>query len=235
MLKFIVTAMLALCTLPAAAQSSTPTIVIGEAYDIRSNQLLYVEKHRYLSANQHEVKYYNPEGELFAEKSLSYGRYEQAPAFEQTNQLRGEWIKVSDQGDYLKVEYREKSDSIVFDKRIKVSDHLLVDAGFDRYVKMHWDSLVSLQQTREIEYLVPSRMTTVGFEVARVNCLSGTREGAICFAISPTSWFVSLAVDPITVAYDLESRNLLRFNGRGNIVSDSGKYQSVDIHYQYPE
>lgn len=232
MLKLIATATLTLCAMQVSAQASKT--VIGEAYDSDSKQLLYVEKHRYVEGNKHEVKYYDSDGELFAEKLLSYGQYEQAPAFEQTNDLRGEWIKVSGQGDQLKVEYREKSDSLVFDKRIKVDDHLLVDAGFDRYVKQHWDALL-LHQKREIEYLVPSRLTTVGFEVGRVDCLSGTRADAVCFAITPTSWFVSLAVDPITVAYDPNTHNLLRFNGRGNIASSSGKYQTVDIHYQYPE
>ena len=232
MLKLIATATLALCAMQVSAQASKT--VIGEAYDTDSKKLLYVEKHRYVAGNKHEVKYYNPAGELFAEKLLSYGEYEQAPAFEQTNALRGEWIKVTGQGDSLKVEYREKSDALVFDKRIKVNDHLLVDAGFDRYVKMHWDNLVS-NQKMDIDYLVPSRLTTVGFEVGRVDCLEGTREEAVCFAITPTSWFVSLAVNPITVAYDPESHNLLRFNGRGNIASSSGKYQTVDIHYQYPE
>ncbi|SBS29909.1 hypothetical protein MAQ5080_01537 [Marinomonas aquimarina] len=232
MLKLIAIATLSLCALQVSAQA--PKTVIGEAYDSQSKQLLYVEKHRYVGGNQHEVKYYNPAGELFAEKLLRYGEYQQAPAFEQTNSLRGEWIKVSGDGDQLTVEYREKSDSVVFDKRIKVNEHLLVDAGFDRYVKLHWDALVQ-NQKREIEYLVPSRLTTVGFEVGRVECLSGTPEEAVCFAIAPTSWFVSLAVDPITVAYDPATQNLLRFNGRGNIASSSGKYQTVDIHYQYPE
>lgn len=231
MLKQFATVVVALYTTLSWAQM--PQTVIGEAYDTDSKELLYVEKHRYVEGNKHEVKYYNADGELFAEKLLSYGQYEQAPAFEQTNDLRGEWIKVTDNGDKLKVEYREKEDSVVFDKSIKVNDHLLVDAGFDRYVKMHWDALMS-NQKMEIDYLVPSRLTTVGFEVGRVDCLAGTREGAVCFAIEPTSWFVSLAVDPITVAYDSDSRNLLRFNGRGNIASGSGKYQTVDIHYQYP-
>jgi len=226
-------ALLALAiSVPALAQQSQ--VVIGEAFDIDSQQLIYVEKHRYVEGNQHEVKYYDPNGKLFAEKRLSYGQYEQAPAFEQVNSLRGEWIKVTSEGDRIKVQYREESGAVVFDKRIKVNEHLLVDAGFDRYVKMHWDKLLS-NASMKIDYLVPSRLTTVGFEVGRVNCLANTRADAVCFAITPTSWFVSLAVDPITVAYDPDTRNLLRFNGRGNIASSDGKYQTVDIRYQYPE
>lgn len=232
MLNSFMAIVLAFCAAQALAQ--TQKTVIGEAYDTDSKQLLYVEKHRYVAGNQHQVTYYSPDGKLFAEKLLSYGKYEQAPAFEQTNDLRGEWIKVTAEGEQLHVAYREKTDAVVFDKRVKVSDHLLVDAGFDRYVKMHWDELVT-NQTKKIDYLVPSRLTTVGFEVGRVNCLAGTAQHAVCFAITPTSWFVSLAVDPITVAYDPESHNLLRFNGRGNIASGSGKYQNVDIHYQYPD
>lgn len=224
---------LILCGTQAMAQSSKT--VIGEAFDAQSNELLYVEKHRYVQGNKHEVKYYDPQGKLFAQKLLNYGDYEQAPEFEQTNDLRGEWIKVTEHGTKLKVEYREDADAVVFDKRFDVSDDLLVDAGFDRYVKKHWNELVNLDQKRSIHYLVPSRLTTVGFDVSKVDCLTGTRESAVCFQIAPTSWWVSLAVDPIMVAYDPDNHNLLRFNGRGNIASTSGKYQTVDIHYQYPK
>lgn len=223
---------LTLCSTQVIAQASKT--VIGEAFDTQSNELLYVEKHRYVQGDKHEVKYYDPQGELFAQKLLSYGDYEQAPEFEQTNDLRGEWIRVTEQGSKIKVEYRETSDAVVFDKRFDVSDDLLVDAGFDRYVKKHWNELVNLKQKRSIDYLVPSRLTTVGFDVSKVDCLAGTVEPAVCFQIAPTSWWVSLAVDPITVAYDPDSHNLLRFNGRGNIASASGSYQTVDIHYQYP-
>ena len=73
-------ALLALAiSVPALAQQSQ--VVIGEAFDIDSQQLIYVEKHRYIEGNQHEVKYYDPNGDLFAEKRLRYGQYEQAPAF----------------------------------------------------------------------------------------------------------------------------------------------------------
>ena len=218
-----------------SASSQPSQEVIGKAYDLDSGDLLYVERHRYLANKTHEVRYFDPDGKPFARKVLDYSVSENAPSFEQRNDLRGEWIKVTDDGDELLLKYQEKTGETVFDKRFDLSDDLLVDAGFDRYVKNNWQALNAGSSDMSIEYLVPSKLTTVGFNVSKVDCLPETPKGAVCFAIAPQSWWISLAVDPIIVAYDVSSRNLLRFNGRGNIASAQGKYQSVDIRYEYPE
>lgn len=210
-------------------------VVVGEAHAVSSDKLLYVEKHRYLPDGHHEVRYFTPDGEQFAHKELSYAVSEQAPSFTQINDLRGELIDVQDDGDYIKLRYREAEEGKVFKKRFKRTSKLLIDAGFDRYVKNNWSRLTSDASKLEIEYLVPSRTTTVGFEVSQTSCLAGTKSNAVCFAIAPQSWWVSLAVDPLIVAYDPSSRNLLRFTGRGNIADKDGQYQSVDIRYRYPE
>lgn len=230
--------MMALLSVSAIALANEQTVV-GKAYDIDTGKLLYLEQHRYLKEEskgmRHEVRYLDPDGQQIAYKVLNYQHSEQAPEFEQSNALRGEWIKVTEpkQGE-LEVQYREKSDSVVFDKTFKRTDHLLVDAGFDRYVKNNWQALNTANKLMKIDYLVPSRQTTIGFQVSKAECLPDTPEPSVCFSLAPQSWWVSLAVDPIIVAYEPNSHNLLRFSGRGNIASQTGKYQSVDIYYQYP-
>ena len=130
--------------------------------------------------------------------------------------------------------YRATTDGDVFSKRFTRSDQLIVDAGFDQYVKQHWSQLTN-DAPLEIDYLVPSQTTTVSFSVSQTECLPNTAAQAVCFSIAPKSWWVSIAVDPLTVAYDPDTRHLLRFTGRGNIANAAGDYLSVDIHYQYPE
>ena len=51
--------------------------------------------------------------------------------------------------------------------------------------------------------------------------------------MSPDAWWLKLVVDPIYLAYDLNTQNLKRYLGRGNISETNGDYLSVDIHYQY--
>lgn len=220
----------ALCT-PSVAQETT---VVGKAYRLDSDQLVYIERHRYFDATRHQVMYESPEGEVFARKELDYSVSEQAPTFTQTNSLIGERIEVSDADGKIKLRYRPTDNGEVFQKRFERNDRLLVDAGFDKYVKNNWSTLTS-GEPLEIDYLVPSETTTVSFDVSQVDCLEGTQADAVCFSIAPQSWWVSLAVDPLTVAYDPNTRNLVRFTGRGNIANAEGDYQSVDIRYQYPE
>ena len=216
------------------ALAQLPSEVVGSAYSKETGDLLYIERHRYLEDHTHEVRYFSPQGEMFARKQLSYDVSENAPAFEQLNELKGEWIKASYNDDQLELQYRETENGKVSSKSFDLKPNLLVDAGFDRYVKNNWQSLVS-DRVGSIEYLVPSKLTTVGFDVSKVACLPDTQESAVCFTISPQSWWVSLVVDPIIVAYDQSTRNLLRFTGRGNIANADGKYQSVDIRYKYPD
>ncbi|MBM6550999.1 hypothetical protein [Marinomonas ostreistagni] len=222
---------LAALAAPSMAQDTT---VVGKAYRLDSDQLVYVEKHQYLEDGRHQVSYESPQGEVFARKTLDYSVSEQAPTFTQTNDLIGERIEVSNADGKLKLRYRASDNGKVFQKRFERSKRLLVDAGFDKYVKNNWQALTE-GKPFEIQYLVPSETTTVSFKVSQTDCLANTPASAKCFSIAPQSWWVSLAVDPLTVAYDPNTRNLVRFTGRGNIANADGDYQSVDIHYQYPD
>lgn len=212
----------------------TPSSALGQAYSLESGELLYTEQHQQLPNQQHNVVYFEPDGEVFARKQIDFSTSLIRPSFQQRNQRNGEDIQVTQQADGFLIRYRESSDSKVETEVVSDKANMVIDAGFDAFVRQYWQPLMT-GKAMDIEYLVPSKQTTFSFRFQQASCLAETPENAVCFTLSPVSWLVKMAVDPIVVAYDKDQKQLLRFTGRANISNAKGKYQSVDIRYQYDQ
>ncbi|MBJ7538017.1 hypothetical protein [Marinomonas transparens] len=206
--------------------------VVGSAYSVKTGELLYRETHQSLSPMEHTVEYSEPDGQVFGHKKIDWSRSLITPDFSQINGRNGEQIVVEQVGDQFKIEYQENLKSKWVTGTEDLVPGMVVDAGFDGFIKKYWAALDSNTQM-DIEYLVPTQQATFSFYVKKTVCLDGTVQGATCFALIPASWVVRLAVDPITVAYDSNTHQLLRFTGRANICDIKGKYQNVDILYHY--
>ncbi|MBR7888878.1 hypothetical protein J9B83_07955 [Marinomonas sp. A79] len=208
------------------------TTIIGSAYSQETGELLYRETHTPLANKTYKVEYSEPNGQVFAEKTLDFSESDITPSFVQRNDRNGERIEVSQRVGNLNVVYQENSAAKEEKKAIKREQGMVVDAGFDAFVKQYWSPLMS-GKSLDVEYLVPSKQTTFGFRFSRATCLEGTPAGAQCFSLAPISWLVKMAVDPIVVAYDPVNKALLRFTGRANICDVNGKYENVDIQYRH--
>ncbi|MFT2111188.1 hypothetical protein [Marinomonas sp. 2405UD68-3] len=209
-------------------------VAIGEAFHIKTGELLYTETHRKPSEYTHLVTYREATGNIFAEKTIHYVHSLLAPDFDQMNQRNGEVIKVKAvDKDNLSVTYKASYGQKEKTKPIEVTNRLIVDAGFDHYVRAHWDKLIK-GETMKVAFLAPTRQITVPFRIVKTDCKdSDSSVSAICLLLSPNSWFFRLVVDPIYLVYDNESKNLQRYLGRGNISEKNGDYLTVDIHYRY--
>ena len=206
--------------------------VVGKAYDPESKALLYTETHTKISDVIHTVEYNEPDGTLFGTKTLDSSQSSIAPSFTQLNKRIGEQIEVTQTGNRLDISYQENSTAKVKADSIGLSSGMIVDAGFDVFVKQYWSVLQS-GKSMDIKYVVPSKQDFFNFRFKRTPCLEGSPNEAVCFALSPISWVIKMAVDPIVVAYDPVDKSLLRFTGRANIADGKGDYKKVDIHYEY--
>ena len=220
-----------LCSSFSVADTSFSKIV-GSAYSVETGTLLYRETHQKISDDVYKVEYSEPDGRVFANKTIDLSKSQITPSFSQLNERNGEKIDVTQTDDQLQISYQENSAAKVEKESVKLAAGMVVDAGFDAFVKQYWDTLVTGKEM-DVEYLVPSKQATFSFRFSQITCVDGTEEGAMCFALTPVSWFVRLAVDPIVVAYDPADKRLLRFTGRANICDAQGKYQTVDIQYHY--
>lgn len=205
--------------------------VVGSAYSLKTGDLLYRETHKRVTDDLHEVEYSEPDGMVFGRKTIDFSQSLIAPSFQQINERNGEEIFVRQDGSNVVVNYKKNTSSKQESERFKLTSDMVVDAGFDGFIKQYWSALESGKELN-VKYLVPSKQTTFGFRFSRANCIQGTQEGASCFSLTPTSWLVRRVVDPIVVAYDKTDKTLLRFTGRANIANASDKYENVDIQYR---
>ncbi len=205
--------------------------VTGRAYDLDGDVLLYTEEHLYSSQYQHTVTYREASGEVFAKKRLDYSHSFTVPDFRQENTRNGEVIEVvRTDSDKLEVTYQANDKQNPKQKRLAIESLMVVDAGFDHFVREHWETLRK-GRSLTIAYLAPSRRQTVALRIKEITCSSSDD---VCFDIAPDSWLLSLVLDPIFLVYEEETKQLLRFRGRGNIADKKGDYQTVDIRYEYP-
>jgi hypothetical protein len=186
--------------------------VIGNAYDRVSGQYLYSEYHS-CSSDDLEclVDYRDPSGQLIASKKLNYAMGLTQPDMIMKNYRTGIDTSIASQ-------YREG---------------LVVDAGFDNFVRGQWDVLAT-GDTVKFLFLV------AGFDEplkmrANLDRSGSCSDEALCLEISLDSWILGFLSDPIDLVYSRENRRLLRYQGLSNIRGETSESLIVDIHYDYEQ
>ncbi len=200
---------MALASALAASATEQPRAdIVGEAQDRRSGELLYREY--YVCTDEGlrcTVEYRDAAGERIAFKTLDYTAARHAPlvVFEDFRHDRQVQLQLAQ------------------------ADDLVVDAGFDNYVRSRWTDLSSGQtvtfRLRIVDADKPFRM--------RAKQVGDCPSEQLCLRVEVDSWLLGLVAPTIDLVYDRESQQLLRFSGVSNIRSADNKSQQVDIAYRY--
>ncbi|MEJ2045637.1 MAG: hypothetical protein P8X74_11785 [Reinekea sp.] len=231
MKRLVVLSLACLLSATALSVDAKPS-VIGEAYDPESGRLLYREEHRFYSATKHEVLYQTADGEVFANKQLDYSRSDMTPAFSMTNQWSGETIDIQWQNSDLTGRYVSRLKEIERGLKtiaISRSEPLVIDAGFDGFIRHNWTQLMTGQRI-VFEYIIPTRLVSVPLAIQ----LTHQEAERYQFTINAKSRLLNLFVQPIVLQYNSQ-RSLVMFNGRSNIADHSGQYLDVVIHFHTVE
>jgi len=207
---------------------------VGKAYDLKTNELLYVEEHQVeLSSDSHyanaNVRYSAPNGEVMAKKVLdfSYGMFAPSLIFFDPRHDQQFQTENKDQGLALSVRSGNSVENSFIDH--KADEPLVVDAGFDRFLVDNWDRLV-LGDELKFQFLAPTQGTSIRFNLSRVD----VNDQRVRFKIEPGSWLVRLLVDPIYLDYSVNFRRLVRYEGLTNIrQNESEDYYTAVITYRY--
>ena len=228
----------AACLLIAAgsAQASERlTQTTSEAFDLESGELLYREVHCVNEdVTEREVFYKAPDGELLARKLVDYRSGAITPSFEQQNFYSNETIRVGfEQGQVNMSVVDNQSQQPRSESAVEPGDDLpvVIDAGFDEFVREHWDVLVA-GENLEFQFPFADRESLVELRIGPRACSyeSSTDQ---CFRLDLANWFLRLLVAPIELGYDREDRQLVRYRGLSNIGDGSGNGLVVDLRYDY--
>ena len=222
--------------LPVAAGDKIGETV-GSAYDLKSDELLYQETHC-VSVDKltREVTYENAKGELIARKMVDYSSGATTPSFVQHNLYSNELIEVAlEQGGVTMAVVDANSNETPKSVTEQPSQGLpvVIDAGFDVFVRENWDSLV-VGETHEFQFPFADRLSLIELRIRRFGCSYSTQTDQ-CFRLELASWLLRLVVEPIELGYDPELRRLTRFRGLSNIGDENGNGMVVDIQYDYQD
>ena len=198
--------------LVAQAEPLMPLMTVGTAFSVDSGAELYSEWH-YCQEDLRmcEVEYRDPTGKLIAFKSLDYRENMKGPAL------------------YM----RDLRADLEHTLAVETRDDVVVDAGFDNYVRTRWDDLLAGE-----DVVFPFRVVGIDRPVkmkAAVRSDVDCPAELLCVRVAVKSWFLGLIADPIDVSYSRDERQLMRFAGLSNLRDEEGKTEAVDIRFDYSE
>ena len=205
----------------------------GKAWDPGRTRLMYTESHWTTSENNvlknRTVVYRCADGTPFARKEINYTRSALAPEFSfndvRFNYQEGlRWQKDRPELWFVSNAQRQQ-------KLLGNSGTLVADAGFDVFVKNHWPAL-SAARRQSLQFAVPSRLTSYGFNLQRINSLPFNKEPAQSFKLSIDGWLGFIAPN-LEITYSRNTKRLLRFKGMSNILNDQGE-KPVNALIEFP-
>lgn len=204
--------------------------ILGIARDVSDDSVRYIEHHQHLADGSRRVDYYSPSMDLLAFKRLTYPGLPQHPQISQKDLQEDVQVEVT-QAEGMLTMRRTTSDS-TDTSSFPLSDSMVVDAGFDQYIRTHWEQLLGADEV-QIDFAVAGmgRLLPVNVKLDKV------LDGKTWFSIEPANWFIRALVPEIFVGYDSQ-RRLSAYRGVGGVKRQSGDSKIVTVkfdHYQLDE
>lgn len=207
--------------------------IVGAAKKPQSDIALYCELHYQNADNPTSwlVEYWQG-NQVLANKYLDYTSGETSPAVKQEDFRSGEQrIAVLDGGWSL--EFIESEGIASESKNIGDFESIVIDAGFDAYVREHWPILTSGKRLK-FEFASIPHLRSLKLKAEKTStsrCVNASAED-ICIAVGAANRLLSLFVGKLYLTYDSQQR-LKVFSGVVNIDGDDGKSQEANIFYTY--
>ncbi len=211
------------------------TIMVGVAKSTNGNFLYceFVDK-----ARQHELRVaYVKDKNIFASKELKYTADTTTPSVLQRDFRFGEVREAKLTEEEIKLYYQVSSDKNISSTTIARKDVDVIDAGFDNFVRIHWEELqagntlsISFASMAHLKAL-PLRISTQPLGKCGRN-VSNTQSTKYCFYVEIDHTFLRMLLGNIKLVYDSQ-RRLEEFNGVVNILSEQNSNQTAKIHYYY--
>jgi hypothetical protein len=230
-------ALAAFATLAAALVSRSAgaaEFYVGSAYARGGTALLYTEEH-YLdgagTAQRQLVLYRCPDGTAFARKMLSDSPASTSPDFDFVDGRSGYREGVATDGSGRRVYAQRDRDTPIESRPLALGDGAVIDAGFDTYVRDHWDALSG--RASRIPFVLPSRFGTIDLRLGDANDVVDNGVAIRRFRMRLASWY-GFAAPSIELSYSIANRRLQRFVGIGTIRDRDGRNQDVRIEFPAP-
>jgi hypothetical protein len=208
----------------------------GKAFDLKSDQLLYTEKHKTQEDSEGyntflETEYVDSSGKLIAKIRSDFAKNKFIPdvTFEdfqnhtkETQVLDLQKNEVTIVRTYLKTNKTKQ-------KTFSVKKNMLGGQGFNNYLRANFDELIG-GKSIQVNFIVLASRDYFQFDIKRRN---EPHDGHIDFGLTVSSYFLKVFVSEIKTRYDLQTKRLLTFKGLSNLVDKKGDPMKVRIEYEY--
>jgi hypothetical protein len=219
--------------LACAAEAAERVQYEGQAYGIDDGNLLYRESHYVdrdgAGSGRRVVLYRCPDGAAFARKRIDYGTDSLVPDFEMVDARLGYREGVRREGVARAVFVQRGPQREERSGPLPTVQGLVADAGFDDFVRLHWDQLAA-GETLRFPILLPSRIDWFDFKVGRAAGESDAGDDTLVIRLSLGAWWAFL-LPHVDVHYARERRELLRYTGITSVRDTEGRNYEARLEF----
>lgn len=215
---------------------TSETLVLGIARS-SDGKFLYCEQIDSQSKNALTIIYWN-NGKKIAQKNLRYGEDFTRPAVEQIDSRSGEQRIAIIDGKNLTMKYQASQADKMKSTSVPLKDVDIVDAGFDYFIRQHWDKLQSGKGI-DVKFASMAHQKVLPLRIRHLSdqkChdLNSTIKEHHCYQVEIDNAFLRLLLGNIKLAYDKQQR-LITYKGTVNIEDSAGESQIAKIDYYYKD
>lgn len=212
------------------------TIMMGVTKNA-AGELIYCELVSQPTSSSLEVSYVR-DTKVFAEKKITYSKNPATPAVVQHDFRFGELRQADVSLQEVRLQYRANKHKKIGVTSIPISQVDVIDAGFDNYIRNHWDELQA-GKILSVNFASMAHLKSLPLRIsaqASEKCLHPTNETQACFyfLVEIDNALLRLLLGKIKLTYDDQQR-LVGFKGVVNIIDDKESNQTATISYYYKQ
>lgn len=194
----------------------------GDAFDLKTNNLLYREQHYMRCSDPQQVRVdYVQKGQIFAQKDLRFMNNSFVPDLEFHDKRLNRHIRLRQSADVVEVQTDDEK------ANLSLRADLVADAGFDRFIASHTEELRN-GRPLAFSFVSPTRLDSYRFQVTKQTSPDG-----LALLLQPEAKWLQWLLDPIYLRYETKPFRLREYTGISNIEDLQEKYLHVRIAYQY--
>lgn len=207
----------------------------GYAFDLKSNKYLYTELQEQEVDAQGKwlggkVTYILPDGSSMGTKTLDFSADPYVPVYRMELPLSSYSEGITNSGDPIVATRQEKGESKPKTESIKRDGPTCADAGFHTFLLAHFDRLMKGEKIA-LKLVAAGSLDQFKFRARRIEDTTFEGKPAVRFYVEPDS-LLRFVVDPLELAYDEKTRQLLEYKGLSNVVDPAtGKPFVTRISY----
>jgi hypothetical protein len=206
----------------------------GIAKDKNSNKVIYKEVHNEISKNKEHVvtitNFYDSDDKPIAKRELDFTNSKTMPNYSLIDYRLGASESVSYVNGKFKISFKDDRDSDMIVKYIEVPEPVVVDGGFNYFVKTGWNNLVN-GEVLHFNYISTARQDYFRFRLSRVPSNESLQTNEVVFKMEPANYFLRALLDPIFIEYDLNTKRIKNYDGISNIRDITGKNHVAFLYY----